>query len=79
LADTGVVEATSAARPHALRIPRPRRLLSALSDERLVDHIRKGEAAAFEVLYDRYSSGILGFCRHMLGNASDAEDAAQHT
>jgi RNA polymerase sigma factor (sigma-70 family) len=73
------VEATSAARPHALRIPRPRRLLSALSDERLVDHIRKGEAAAFEVLYDRYSSGILGFCRHMLGNASDAEDAAQHT
>jgi RNA polymerase sigma factor (sigma-70 family) len=73
------VEATSAARPHALRIPRPRRFLSALSDERLVDHIRKGETAAFEVLYDRYSSGILGFARHMLGNAADAEDAAQHT
>jgi RNA polymerase sigma factor (sigma-70 family) len=43
-----------------------------------VDHIRKGEAAAFEALYDRYSGGILGFCRHMLGNAADAEDAAQH-
>ncbi|HEX6715059.1 MAG TPA: sigma-70 family RNA polymerase sigma factor [Thermoleophilaceae bacterium] len=73
------MEATSAASPRALRIPRPRRLLSAASDERLVDHIRKGEAAAFEALYDRYSGGILGFCRHMLGNASDAEDAAQHT
>jgi RNA polymerase sigma factor (sigma-70 family) len=73
------VEATSAPRPHALRIPRPRRLLSALSDERLVEHVRKGESTAFEVLYDRYSTGILGFCRHMLGNTSDAEDAAQHT
>ena len=73
------MEATSAARPHALRIPRPRRLLTALSDDRLVDHIRRGETAAFEVLYDRYSSGILSFCKHMLGNVADAEDAVQHT
>jgi RNA polymerase sigma factor (sigma-70 family) len=62
-----------------LRIRKPRRLLSALSDERLVEHVRRGEPAAFEVLYDRYSAGILGFCRHMLGSASDAEDATQHT
>jgi RNA polymerase sigma factor (sigma-70 family) len=73
------VEATSAPRPHALRIPRPRKYLSALSDERLVEHVRRGEAAAFEVLYDRHSTGILGFCRHMLGNSADAEDAVQHT
>jgi RNA polymerase sigma factor (sigma-70 family) len=73
------VEATSAPRPHALRIPRPRRLLGALSDERLVDHVCRGETAAFDVLYERYSAGILGFCRHMLGNVSDAEDAVQHT
>jgi RNA polymerase sigma factor (sigma-70 family) len=73
------VEATSAPRPHALRIPKPRRLLAALSDERLVEHVRKGEQAAFEVLYDRYSGGILGFCRHMLGSVADAEDALQHT
>src|SRR6476660_8199968 len=77
MADTWHVEATSAPRPHALRIPRPRRLLSALSDERLVEHVRKGDQPAFEVLYDRYSSGILGFCRHMLGNPTDAEDAVQ--
>jgi RNA polymerase sigma factor (sigma-70 family) len=79
LADTWGVEATSAPRPHALRLPKPRRLLAALSDDRLVEHVRKGETAAFEVLYDRYSGSILGFCRHMLGNVSDAEDAAQHT
>jgi RNA polymerase sigma factor (sigma-70 family) len=79
LADTWGVEATSAPRPHALRIPRPRRLLAALSDERLVEHVRHGEAAAFEVLYDRHSGGILGFCRHMLGSVTDAEDAVQHT
>jgi RNA polymerase sigma factor (sigma-70 family) len=73
------VEATSAPHPRALRVPRPRRLLNALSDERLVEHIHRGDATAFEVLYDRYSSAILGFCRHMLGNPADAEDAAQHT
>jgi RNA polymerase sigma factor (sigma-70 family) len=73
------VEATSAPRPHALRIPKPRRLLAALSDDRLVEHVRRGETAAFEVLYDRYSGGILGFCRHMLGSVADAEDAVQHT
>jgi RNA polymerase sigma factor (sigma-70 family) len=73
------VEATSAPRLHALRIPRPRRFLTGLSDERLVDHVRRGEAAAFEVLYDRHSTAILGFCRHMLGNVSDAEDALQHS
>jgi RNA polymerase sigma factor (sigma-70 family) len=73
------VEATSAPRPPALRIPKPRRLLAALSDERLVEQIRRGEPVAFEVLYDRYSTGVLGFCRHMLGSAADAEDALQHT
>jgi RNA polymerase sigma factor (sigma-70 family) len=73
------VEAVSAPRSHALRIPRPRKFLAALSDERLVEHVRHGEPAAFEVLYDRHSTGILGFCRHMLGSTADAEDAVQHT
>jgi RNA polymerase sigma factor (sigma-70 family) len=73
------VEATSAPRPRGLRLPKPRRLLAAVSDERLVDYVRGGDAGAFEVLYDRYSAGILGFCRHMLGSTADAEDAVQHT
>ena len=54
-------------------------MLAGLSDERLVEHVRKGDASAFEVLYDRHSEGIFGFCRHMLGSEADAEDAVQHT
>jgi RNA polymerase sigma factor (sigma-70 family) len=73
------VEATSAPRPHAIRFRKPRRLLAALSDERLVEHVRAGDGGAFEVLYDRHSAGILGFCRHMLRSATDAEDAVQQT
>jgi RNA polymerase sigma factor (sigma-70 family) len=73
------VEATSAPRPHGLRLPKPRRLLAAVSDERLAEYVRTGDAVAFEVLYDRYSAGILGFCRHLLGSVADAEDAVQHT
>ena len=73
------MEATSAPRPLSARLPVPRRLLAALSDERLVDHVRRGEATAFEVLYDRHSAGVLAFCRHMLGSPTDAEDAVQHT
>jgi RNA polymerase sigma factor (sigma-70 family) len=54
-------------------------LLAALPDERLVEQVRRGDPVAFEVLYDRFSGGILGFCRHMLGSQTDAEDAVQHT
>src|SRR3954454_10952481 len=49
-----------------------------MSDERLVEHVKRGEDAAFEVLYDRHSPGVLGFCRHMLRSPQDAEDAVQH-
>ncbi len=48
-------------------------------DERLVEEIRDGQVAAFEVLYDRHHPGILSFCRHMLGDAGEAEDALQQT
>src|SRR3954453_12711882 len=54
-------------------------LLRVASDERLVDHVRAGSEAAFEVVYDRHHRGILAFCRHMLGSAEEAEDALQHT
>jgi RNA polymerase sigma factor (sigma-70 family) len=40
--------------------------------------VRQGDAAAFEVLYDRYHLRILSFCRHMLGSQPDGEDATQH-
>ena len=58
---------------------RSKRLLSMVGDERLVEQIRHGNEAAFEVAFERYGAGILGFCRHMLGSPEEAEDAVQHT
>jgi RNA polymerase sigma factor (sigma-70 family) len=52
---------------------------SELEDERLVSAIGDGHDAAFEVFYERYHSGVLSFCRHMLGSQEDAEDAVQQT
>ncbi len=73
------MEATSLpSHPRALA-PRSRRLLSALGDGRLVDQVRAGNDAAFEVVYDRHHGGVLAFCRHMLGSQEEAEDAVQQT
>ena len=55
------------------------RLLRLASDPRLVGLVREGRDAAFEAIYDRHHRGILSFCRHMLSDADEAEDAAQHT
>jgi RNA polymerase sigma factor (sigma-70 family) len=65
------------ARPIGPRLPA--RLLRLVGDERLVEHVRAGSVAAFEVVYDRHHRGMLAFCRHMLGSADEAEDAVQHT
>jgi RNA polymerase sigma factor (sigma-70 family) len=56
-----------------------RRLLALAGDERLVEQIRRGNEAAFEVAFERHGPSILGFCRHMLGSPDEAEDAVQHT
>jgi RNA polymerase sigma factor (sigma-70 family) len=58
---------------------RSKRLLALAGDERLVSHLRRGNEAAFEVIFERHSGGILAFCRHMLGSREEAEDAVQHT
>src|SRR5918996_3698294 len=68
------VPARTAARPL-----RSRRLLALAGDARLVEQVRRGNEAAFEVLFERHGAAILGFCRHMLGSVEDAEDAVQHT
>jgi RNA polymerase sigma factor (sigma-70 family) len=64
-------------RPRGRRVPG--RLLRLASDERLVEALRGGSEAAFEVLYTRHHRGVLSFCRHMLGSVEEAEDALQHT
>jgi RNA polymerase sigma factor (sigma-70 family) len=72
------MEAHSFARSDGGRIaPRSRRILGAFGDERLVAQLRRGNDAAFEVLYDRHYAGVLSYCRHMLGSRDEAEDALQ--
>jgi RNA polymerase sigma factor (sigma-70 family) len=74
--EAGVVPRLAAARVPMFNSPV---LLRVASDARLVALIREGRATAFEVAYDRHHRTILSFCRHMLGDADEAEDAVQHT
>ncbi len=72
------MEAHSFARSDGgLTLPRSRKLLVAFKDERLVAQLRRGNDAAFEVLYDRHHAAVLSYCRHMLGSRDEAEDALQ--
>jgi len=59
--------------------PRPHGSLDRLDDVRLATLVGRGDAAAFEALYDRHHASLLAFCRHMLGNREDGEDALQQT
>src|ERR687896_1762150 len=56
---------------------RSRRLLALAGDGRLVEQVRRGNEAAFEVIFERHGPAILAFCRHMLGSPEEAEDAVQ--
>jgi RNA polymerase sigma factor (sigma-70 family) len=73
------MEVSSLPRPGGGILPRSRRLLATLGDDRLVEQLRSGNEVAFEVVYDRHHRGILSFCRHMLSSQEEAEDALQHT
>src|SRR3954466_1163218 len=73
------MEAQVLPRTGRLFLPSSPKVLAALSDERLVEQVRRGGEAAFEVVYDRHHRGILSFCRHMLGSPDEAEDAVQQT
>jgi RNA polymerase sigma factor (sigma-70 family) len=66
---------THASRGGLLRRRTP--LLKLQGDEHLVALIREGNEHAFEVLFDRYHSRLLAFCRHMLRSTEDAEDVLQ--
>src|SRR3954447_7228281 len=73
------MEAQVLPRTGRLFLPRSPKVLSALSDERLVEQVRRGNEDAFEAIYDRHHRGVLAFCRHMLGSPDEAEDAVQQT
>jgi RNA polymerase sigma factor (sigma-70 family) len=53
-------------------------MLALAGDERLVEQVRRGNEAAFEVVFERHGPAILSYCRHMLGSREEAEDAVQH-
>ncbi|OGW28740.1 MAG: hypothetical protein A2X59_11870 [Nitrospirae bacterium GWC2_42_7] len=44
-----------------------------------IARFKSGDKSVFEELVQRYQDRIYNLCRHMLGSASDAEDAAQDT
>jgi RNA polymerase sigma factor (sigma-70 family) len=48
-------------------------------DERLAQLVKTGHEQAFAVLYHRYHQRLYRYCRSMLGNDSDAQDALQST
>jgi RNA polymerase sigma factor (sigma-70 family) len=55
------------------------RRLRRLDDARLAALVRDGDQEAFEALYDRHHASLLAFCRHMLDNREDGEDALPQT
>lgn len=46
-------------------------------DLNLIERFKGGDTAAFGEIVLKYQDKIYNLCRHLLGNASDAEDAAQ--
>ena len=46
-------------------------------DHNLIDSFKKGNTSAFSDIVLKYQDKIYNLCHHMLGNAYDAEDAAQ--
>jgi len=51
--------------------------LSGLADEELMQLVRRGEARAFEVLYDRHSGAAFSLAYRMVGTRSTAEEVVQ--
>ncbi|HYJ00490.1 MAG TPA: RNA polymerase sigma factor [Thermoleophilaceae bacterium] len=70
---------TSIAGHRQIAVRLPRRVLARRSDEQLMELVQNGDANAFETLYERHATGVLSFCRHMLGSQEEAEEALQRS
>jgi RNA polymerase sigma-70 factor (ECF subfamily) len=53
--------------------------LSEPNDSQLIRSLQAGDERAFEALLERHQRAVLNFCYRLLGNAADADDAAQET
>jgi RNA polymerase sigma-70 factor, ECF subfamily len=51
--------------------------IPAIDDLTLIERFKNGDTSAFEDIVLKYQDKIYNLCRHMLGNAHNAEDAAQ--
>lgn len=51
----------------------------AISDEEVVERVRGGETALFEVIMRRYNQRLFRISRSILGNDAEAEDVTQDT
>ena len=45
----------------------------------VIDQVRQGSEEAFTALVEAYQRPVYNLCYRMLGNAEEAEDAAQET
>ncbi|MCK4656852.1 MAG: sigma-70 family RNA polymerase sigma factor [candidate division Zixibacteria bacterium] len=48
-----------------------------IDEQELVQRITSGDRAAFKILVDRFSAGVINLCHRITGNRMDAEDVAQ--
>ena len=52
-------------------------MLSRTDDATLVRRMQAGDERAFEEIFKRHHAPLLSYCRHMLGNQAEGEDALQ--
>jgi RNA polymerase sigma factor (sigma-70 family) len=60
-------------------VPKGPTRLSRLSDELLARYTARGSQRAFAVLYERYHQPLYGYCRSIVRDDTDAQDALQST
>jgi RNA polymerase sigma factor (sigma-70 family) len=56
-----------------------RRPTSTPADPVLVKRVQRGHEQSFEAIFTRHYAPLLSYCRHILGNRDEAEDALQQT
>jgi len=50
-----------------------------IPDGELIERVRQGDRAAFDVLYERYFPRVAGYVRRRVNNRADAEEIVQDT
>ena len=58
---------------------KPTMIVEQWSDEQLIAQVARGDTAAYEMLYDRYSSAGMGLALKITGDQSLAEEVMQET